>query len=193
MQHIPANLRGAGVPSLACQVLIAATSAPSMPAAPGRPGDGSWGGAAHPSRDAADPRTTHPAAGGAPSPSSSRPAGTGSGGCSRPRPASQPDRPAAERHQDGVRGQASRAGRGGEGGRRPPDAPRRDGEPSGGRAIARMIPRDGDRAPPVENPAKNSVNWTILPRAGFRLWLKIILAARKIAAGCAGFAVLVQK
>ena len=114
------------------------------------PGDG----AAHPSRDAADPRTTHPAAGGAPSPSSSRPTGTGSGGCSRPRPASQPDRTAAERHQDGVRGQASRVGRGGEGGRRPPDAPRQDGEPSGGRALARMIPRDGDRAPPVENPAK---------------------------------------
>ena len=38
----------------------------------------------------------------------------------------------------------------------PPDAPRRDDELPGGRAITKMIQREGDWAPPVENPVENS-------------------------------------
>ncbi len=83
--------------------------------------------------------------------------GAGPGGYRPPRPASQPDEAAAERPQGDARGQAFRAGQGDEGGHRgrrgrsQPDASRRGGELSGGRAITRMITRDGDRMPPVEN------------------------------------------
>ena len=74
-------------------------------------------------------------------------------------PAAQPDRAAVERPQEGdARGQVFCVGRRSEGGHRghhprPPDVPRRDGGLSGGRAITKMIPREGDWARPAENPA----------------------------------------